>query len=301
MFEIPFVLAEDIFEPDGRLYPGMNDQILDRKMIQANHPFTIMVEKNREELLNHPVVHSLLEYKWNLFASYVYYLNFLFYLLFVASLTAYVFLAFPPYSFGITPGQMQELSCEDLCLFIQQNRTEELHTYQTRIYAINIFEWFVIILACLQIVKEFSQMISQRLDYLNIENTVELSAFIFSIVFTIDFNPCSRSLGYRCAYQWQLGALAILLAWFALVLFMKKFPRFGIFVVMFTDILRTFARFFLIFFLFIIGFAISFHMLLQNHNPFQHFGNSLLKTSVMMIGEFEYEGRLTLRHISLYL
>lgn len=268
----------------------MNDQILDRKIVQSNHPFTLMVEKNREELLNHPLVHSLLEYKWNLFASYVYYLNFLFYLLFVASLTAYVFLAFPPYSFGITSTQMEQYSCEELCLFIRNNRTEELKTFQTQISTINIFEWFVIILSSLQIIKEFSQMISQRLDYLNIENIVELTAFILAILFTIDFNECSRKLGYRCAYQWQMGAVAVLLAWFSLILFMKKFPRFGIFVVMFTDILRTFARFFLIFFLFIIGFAISFHMLLQNQHPFQHFGNSLLKTSVMMIGEFEYEG-----------
>ena len=285
-----FILAEKIFEPDGRLYPGMNDQILDRKLLQANHPFTLMVDKNREELLDHPLIHSLLEYKWNLFASYVYYLNFLFYLLFVASLTTYVFLAFPPYSFGITSEQMSESSCEELCSFIRNNRTAELATFQTRISAINIFEWFVIVLSSLQIIKEFSQVISDRLDYLNIENIVELTAFILSICFTIDFNECTRHLGYRCAYQWQLGAVAVLLAWFALVLFMKKFPRFGIFVVMFTDILRTFSRFFLIFFLFIIGFALSFHMLLQNHHPFQHFGNSLLKTSVMMIGEFEYEG-----------
>ncbi len=285
-----FFLADGLFEPDGRLYPAMNDQVLDRKLLQLNHPFTLMVEKNREYLLDHPLVHSLLDYKWKLYARYVYYFNFLFYLLFVTSLTTYVFLTFAPYGFGITYDQMKESTCYELCTFIKKNHTDEIENLQIRIRTIHIFQWFVIILASSQIVKELAQMISQRLDYINLENAVELTAFILAILFTIDLNTCSSDIGYRCAIQWQIGALGVFLTWFALVLFIQKFPRFGIFVVMLTDILRTFSRFFLVFFLFIIGFALAFHMLLQNHNSFQHFGNSLLKTCVMMIGEFEYEG-----------
>jgi transient receptor potential cation channel subfamily A protein 1 len=283
-------LADGLFEPDGRLYPGMNDQILDRKLLQLNHPFTLMVEKNREYLLDHPLVHSLLDYKWKLYARYVYYFNFLFYLLFVISLTTYVFLTVAPYRFGITIDQMKELTCYELCSLIKKNHTNEIENLQLGINTIHIFQWFVIILALIQIIKELFQMISQRLDYINLENAVELSAYILAILFTIDFNSCSRDIGYRCVIQWQIGALGVFLTWFALVLFIQKFPTFGIFVVMLTDILRTFSRFFLVFFLFIIGFALAFHMLLQNHNSFQHFGNSLLKTCVMMIGEFEYEG-----------
>ncbi|CAF3006428.1 unnamed protein product [Rotaria sp. Silwood2] len=282
--------TEGHFEPDGRLYPGLNSNELDRKILQLNHPFTLMVEKNRENLLDHPLVHSLLDYKWKLYARYVYYFNFLFYLLFVISLTTYVFITFAPYHFGITHEQMKESTCYELCTFIQNNQTHTINNLQSRIQTIHIFQWFVIILASVQIAKEFYQVVAERLDYINLENAVELSAFILAILFTVDFNSCSRDIGYRCVIQWQIGALGVFLTWFALVLFIQKFPRFGIFVVMLTDILHTFSRFFLVFFLFIIGFALAFHMLLQNHNPFQHFGNSLLKTCVMMIGEFEYEG-----------
>lgn len=249
-----------------------------------------MADKNREKLLDHPVVHSLLDYKWKLYARYVYYFNFLFYLLFVASLTTYVFLTFAPYSFGITHDQMNSLTCSELCSVIKQNQTEKLEELKTHILVLHVFQWIVIALASLQILKELSQVVADRLDYINLVNAVELSAFILAIIFTVDFNSCSREIGYRCVLQWEMGALGVLLTWFSLVLFIQKFPTFGIFVVMLTDILRTFSRFFLVFFLFIIGFALSFHMLLQNHNPFQHFGNSLLKTCVMMIGEFEYEG-----------
>jgi hypothetical protein len=268
----------------------MNDPTLNRKLLQLNHPFTLMVEKNREYLLDHPLVHSLLDYKWKLYARYVYYLNFLFYLLFVGTLTTYVFLTFAPYRFGVTHEQMQESSCYDLCSFVRTNSTDEIQALRGRIRAMHVFQWLVIVLASIQIIKELFQIVSERFDYINLENTVELTAFTLAILFTVDLNSCSRDIGYRCVVQWQIGALGVFLTWFALVLFIQKFPRFGIFVVMLTDILHTFSRFFLVFFLFIIGFALAFHMLLQNHNPFQHFGNSLLKTCVMMIGEFDYEG-----------
>lgn len=74
-----------------------------------------------------------------------------------------------------------------------------------------------------------------------------------------------------------------------LVLFIRKLPRFGIYVVMFTDVLRTFTRFFPVFFLFIVAFALGFFCLFQNQVPFRTIGASLIKTSVMMIGEFEFE------------
>jgi len=43
---------------------------------------------------------------------------------------------------------------------------------------------------------------------------------------------------------------------------MRKFPKLGIYVVMFTDILKTFAQFFTVFALFITAFGLGFHMLL---------------------------------------
>ena len=58
--------------------------------------------------------------------------------------------------------------------------------------------------------------------------------------------------------------MSIFLAWFNLVLFIQKFPQLGIYVVMFTDVLYTFAQFFLVFFLFIIAFALAFYAVLQD-------------------------------------
>ena len=62
----------------------------------------------------------------------------------------------------------------------------------------------------------------------------------------------------------SVGAASLCLAWFTLVLSMRKFPKLGIYVVMFTEMFRTFAQFFVVLLLFIIAFGLGFHVLLHN-------------------------------------
>lgn len=61
------------------------------------------------------------------------------------------------------------------------------------------------------------------------------------------------------SWQWQMGAGAIFLAWINLLLFIRVFPFLGIYVIMFTEILTTFCSFSIVFFLFIVAFALSFY------------------------------------------
>ena len=69
----------------------------------------------------------------------------------------------------------------------------------------------------------------------------------------------------RCfVYHNSVGATAVYLSWIGLVLVMRKFPKLGIYVVMFTDIFKTFAQFFVVCFLFIVAFGLGFHILLYN-------------------------------------
>ena len=79
------------------------------------------------------------------------------------------------------------------------------------------------------------------------------------------------------------------LAWLNLLGDVRQLPFLGIYVIMFFDILKTFLRFGIVFIIFIVAFGLGFHLLLINQTPFQTVGYSLLKTSVMMTGEFEYE------------
>ena len=78
-----------------------------------------------------------------------------------------------------------------------------------------------------------------------------------SYVFSCVFHRCSED-------KQTIGALSIFSAWMALVLFIRKFPRLGIYVVMFTSIMYTFTKFFLIFVLFLVAFALAFYTLLKD-------------------------------------
>lgn len=106
-------------------------------------------------------------------------------------------------------------------------------------------------------------MCNARLSYFGPENILEWVLYVTSLLFVIPFSPDCWS-GFREVWQWEVGAIAVFLAWLELVLIIRKLPRFGIYVVMFTHILSTFLQFFIVFILFLVGFALSFYMVLQN-------------------------------------
>ncbi|OAF65659.1 hypothetical protein A3Q56_06628, partial [Intoshia linei] len=90
-------------------------------------------------------------------------------------------------------------------------------------------------------------------------------------------------------WQWQIcPALALLLTWVELLLFMRKLAKFGIYIVMFTEILETFFEFFPIFSIAIIAFSVTFYVLLSNVAGFTTIWLSLVRVLVLLIGEFDF-------------
>lgn len=88
--------------------------------------------------------------------------------------------------------------------------------------------------------------------------------------------------------KWTAGAVSILFAWFNLLLYLKRFPYFGLYVVMFVEVFRTLINVLIVFSILIIAFALSFYCLLNVQPGFRMPGRSIVKATVMMIGELEY-------------
>jgi len=88
---------------------------------------------------------------------------------------------------------------------------------------------------------------------------MELCLFTSSIIFV----SYGLQSGCQCpaSWQWQFGAFTILLAWLNLVLFLKKYPPTGVFVLMFLNILQIFLRMILFSTLFVISFGLTFYMI----------------------------------------
>ena len=82
-------------------------------------------------------------------------------------------------------------------------------------------------------------------------------------------------------------AVLITLAWLNLLSYLRHLV-FGIYIMMFVEILKTFSQFAMIFVIFIVAFGLGFHFLLINQTSFEYVRYTMLKTSGMMIGEIDY-------------
>lgn len=77
--------------------------------------------------------------------------------------------------------------------------------------------------------------------------------------------------------------------WINLILFLRRLPRVGIYIVMVGEVFITFAKFFIFCFsLFIFAFGFTFFVLLRNQHQFSTPGYAFVKAGVMMIGELDF-------------
>ncbi|XP_037083097.1 transient receptor potential cation channel subfamily A member 1 homolog isoform X2 [Pollicipes pollicipes] len=282
------------YTDDDRVRSTARPYTYDSSIRKNNHPLMIMVRTKRVALLGHPLCITLLHLKWHKLARYLYYTNLILYVTFLTFLTGYMVSTPPPDAFGHktpagegyadgSPAAAGEINQT----FVDCENIRTLFSVRQNAFA-DVGRWVITVLACVQLAKELFQVFQARWHYFGWNNMLEWTCYVCALLLVWDFDQCSRATGIRLVWQWKVGAVAVFLAWMNLLLFIRKFPVFGIYVVMFTDVLSTFTKFFLVFFLFITAFAITFFVLLQNQVAFSTVGKSLLKTSVMMIGEMDY-------------
>ncbi|XP_042877569.1 transient receptor potential cation channel subfamily A member 1 homolog [Penaeus japonicus] len=264
------------FDTRGRLNSNARPYTTNARVLTNNHPLMLMVVYMRTSLLAHPVCVHLIKQKWYNYGRFVYYGNLFFYLTFVTCLTGYV------------------ISVRDLNWVIGGNMTDLLRDASRchevdwesdfRLTLLKVCKGIIIALAVVEMLKEVSQIYQALLAYLTLENLLEWICYITAVIFVMDFANCP----IKQEWQWQVGATSIFLAWINFLLFIRVFPFFGIYVIMFTEVFTTFSSFFVVFFLFIIAFALGFYTVLGTQFAFRSPSHSLLRTFVMMIGEINF-------------
>ncbi|CAK9830093.1 Transient receptor potential channel pyrexia [Anthophora retusa] len=90
--------------------------------------------------------------------------------------------------------------------------------------------------------------------------------------------------------QWVLHSisLAILLAWMQMMLLVGRLPMCGYYALMFSTVLKNILKVLLAFVCLIVGFAFSFAVLFHGNDQFRNSWRAVVKTVVMMMGEYEY-------------
>ncbi|KAL3321259.1 hypothetical protein Ciccas_000057 [Cichlidogyrus casuarinus] len=150
------------------------------------------------------------------------------------------------------------------------------------------------VFSVIQLIKECIQFVQNPRGYISYENVLEVNLYVGTCLLVNDFTECNREIGMRELWQWQLGAVVLFLSWVNLLLFIRKTAFYGIYVILFIQVTKTFLKFSFVLLLFLCSFALTFHVLLENQISFKTVGDSLIKNFVMMLGDTDYESLLSL-------
>ena len=116
--------------------------------------------------------------------------------------------------------------------YMHTHTTENSSTRRRFLFAAAII---IIMIAIFRLLTETFQFIQLRLTYLfDWVNWVEVILFVCCIIFAWVFQTeCQCTTGW----QWQIGAVGVFLAWIDLVVFIRKLPLTGNWLIGWIDLL----------------------------------------------------------------
>ncbi|XP_072178741.1 transient receptor potential cation channel subfamily A member 1-like [Diadema setosum] len=276
----------DQYDSEGHLRDDATPYTTDFNDIARNHPLSIMVSAERTNLLTHPLVTSLINLKWIKAGRLLVVVSLVFCIPLVVMLTGYVLVIPPTYYVRFANGT------DGVTWFANgEDRWVGEFSEATLFFFGRIGNWVILVLAVFNLIRELFQLYFQRRSYFaSFCNLIEWALYVLAILLVLPLSQIRYHNGIRIplAWQWQCGAVAVFLAWINLILYIRRFSVLGIYVIMFTEILRTFIQFVLILVLVLVAFALAFYTLLMNQEPFHRIEYSLAKTFVMMIGELDF-------------
>lgn len=254
-----------------------------------------MVKHEQKKLLLHPLTQALLNQKWSKFGRFIYYLNFFSYLIFVGLYSAFI----------INVREKQTFFPNvEICYVFEDEEFNEVveecepasNIYDTVTNFSKGFSYIVFGIAIIHLVKEILQILIQRLRYFtDLSNLLEWALYGTTFAFLLPYVLPDKTIDDWFAkitdpyLIWQVGVTSIFLCYANLVLFLRRFRLFGIYVTMFVEVTKTVVKVLLVFLIFLFGFTIVFYILFKELDSFQKPSIAFMKTIVMMIGELEFD------------
>ncbi|XP_058800555.1 transient receptor potential cation channel protein painless isoform X2 [Phymastichus coffea] len=218
--------------------------------------------KSLRHLLKHPLLASFLYLKY-LRIRHVLYVNFLLYFVFYCLLVAYIYV--------ITSDAPEPQAGADNA----SDATASAESLEDRWQSHPVLSALVALSLTYLVVRESLQLLSGPVGYLlNPENWLELGLVGMTLALLLGAGR-------------EIGALAILLSTWELVILMSQHPRMATDIEMFKTVTVNFTKFLFLYVFLILAFAWAFYVLFKGDDNFPHPLGSLFKTIVMLTGEFD--------------
>jgi hypothetical protein len=145
----------------------------------------------------------------------------------------------------------------------------------------SILFWFVLTFTLIFALTEIFQVVHGVSIYVKSwENVLQWSVILTSGM--VLFKPAAD-------WQHHIAAVGILIIWVELMMVVGRFPMFGLYIQMFTQVAINFFKFLGAYLCLIIGFSLGFSILHNNYKSFKNPIIGLLKTIIMLSGELEFE------------
>jgi len=245
-----------------------------------NHPLFMMGSCDVPDLMSHPLSAYLVRQKFYKFGIFVFGLFILLYVTYLALFTTIALRTQDPetyYNRTNFPSFDNSL-CYNVSQALIKGSPGLGGIKSTVDY---MLKYFLYILIWLHIAKNIALIIEIiQISFIKTWNYwMEMAAVALSFAFVYD-QDYQMNLTLRCPFQWQYGALALLLSWLCLLHYVQFMPIVGIYVSMLWVICKKFMMFLIVLIILLSGFALTFHMIFQNFDVFNNAGLSYIKTGV---------------------
>ena len=156
-------------------------------------------------------------------------------------------------------------------------------------YAFYTFYFWSVLATGFLVVKEILQIFYNWDHYwTSVEEFLEIGQYILAVGYLVGMFFFSRLVNLH------LAALSILLVWFDMTLLLGRIPAIGIYVYMWTHVMKTMVKVLVVFLPTLLAFSFSFYVLLPTNPAFNDPITSILKSIAMMTGELEFGDTFTI-------
>ena len=223
-----------------------------------------------EALLKHPLIESFLYLKWHKI-KYFFFLYVLGYFIFLVVHTTYIVMTF-----------------------------NMKINWRTHTKSLTTIHWLHASLLLILLIPGMIVIMINVKKYIKHWETYFKIIALFSASFVV-FTQGSTMFSVEVSRN--VAAASIFFTWVEFMMLLGRLPSLGVYILMFTKVSKSVLRFLLAFSPLFLAFALSFSILLQKVEPFNHFPAVFVRTLMMMIGEIEFsdiyattmtEGKITM-------
>ena len=205
----------------------------------------MMVKFGRTNHLSHPLCETLLRQKWLSYGFPIHMLNLCFYLAFIVAFSYFIITFSACNHHDTTSRNGEDQSCPNKN-FVSFDKSATVSQV--------LCVWYITLYCLINCAVQVVHLVQDNENYFSdIENYIQWIIYISTILFALPFlfNQSWHS-------QWVVGSIAIFAAYLGLLFLLGRFDIYGIYVIMFLEILKTLLHVLSLFSILIIGFALTF-------------------------------------------